>query len=86
MWKDIPLIHFIVRFWYREDIPHSITDHMLMAFILVAFDRNFRLSFSRNTLKLDKYLRLGAYPLCDSLLLEGLRSELTIVNRSPSFF
>ena len=53
---------------------------MLMAFTLVGFDRDLRIYFSRNPIKLDRDWRLGEHHLCSSILFEGLRAELTIVN------
>ena len=81
MYKDIPLLIFISGFWCRLDIRNYISDHMLIALIFVVFE-DFLISFSSNTVKLDRAWRLGAYPLRSPLLLEGMRAELTIVNRS----
>ena len=54
MKKEIPLLLFIARFWYREDIPNSIPDNMLKALILVGFDKDLLIYFSRNPVKLDR--------------------------------
>ena len=55
---------------------------MLRAYILAGFDRELRIYFSKNSIKLDGSWKLGAYPLCYYYLLEGLRSKLIIMNRS----
>ena len=55
---------------------------MLTALILVGPDGYYWLSFSRNTIKLDRAYILRACFLCLSRLLDIMMSELTIVNRS----
>ena len=55
---------------------------MLTALILVGFDRDFRIFFSRNPIKRDRACIFRAHLLCLYLLLEIMRAELTIVNSS----
>ena len=65
--------------WYKEDISHSIPDHILTALIFVGLNGYFCLSFPRNSIKLGRACKLGAYLLCISLILEGMRLEMTIM-------
>ena len=74
MYKNIPLLLFIAWFWKREDIPHNIPNHMLMALIIVGLDGYFWLTLPSNTIKLGTSYILGECLLYISLLLEGLRA------------
>ena len=84
--KYMPSFILVVRVWPGEDIPHTIFNHVLAAFILVIFYRGFRLSLYRSSFKLEKYWKLGAYPLCYYCLLESLVMEPTIMNISFPVF
>ena len=55
---------------------------MLTALILVGLDGYFRLSLPRNAIKLGIVCILGACLLCIYLLIEVLRAELIIMDRS----
>ena len=54
---------------------------MLPSLILVGIDGYLWLSFPRSSIKLGRACILGACLLCLSLLFEGLRAELTIIDR-----
>ena len=72
MYKNIPLLLFIVWVWKGEYIPHSIPDHMLTELILVGLDGYLWISFPRNAIKLGRACILKSCILCIPLLLEGL--------------
>ena len=69
-----------------EDIPHTIFDHVFMALIPVGSDKNFRIYSSMNYVKLDRPWKLAAHPLCSSNIIEGLCTELIVMNSFLSVF
>ena len=42
--RKVPLILLVAIFWYGEDIPYTIPNHVLMALILLVFDWGLNLS------------------------------------------
>ena len=79
-----PLFLFIAWVWKGEYIPNYIPDHVLTELMLVILDGYFWISFPKNSIKLVRACILGACLFSLSLLLEGLREELTIMDRSSS--
>ena len=77
--KKIPLLLFIAGIWYREDIPHSISDHMLTVLILVGLILCCCISFPRTSIELSKACILNTCLFCLYILLGGLRVEWTII-------
>ena len=64
MYKKIPLLIFIVWVWKGDDVPNSITDHMLMALIIVGLYGYLWLSFPRNSIKIGISCILEACSIC----------------------
>ena len=83
---NILLLIIIAWVWKVKYTPNSITDNVLIALILVVLNGYLWLSFPRNYIKLVRDCILGTYMICLSLFLEGLRAELTFMDRSSPFW
>ena len=83
--KKVPLLPLVFRVFQGDNIPHPIPDHMLMAFIPIGFDEDFRIYLPVDAVKSDRACILGACLLYFSLLLEGMFRSLTIFNITLKF-
>ena len=68
----------------RHTVSHSY--HVVMPSVLTWFDGYLWIYFSRNAIKLNRACVIWACILCFTLLFDGLRTELTIMERTSPVF
>ena len=53
--KKAPFILLVARFQHPEDIPRTITDHVITALILVGLTKDWKINFTRNAVKFHRF-------------------------------